>query len=365
MKLKGNQYLNHVNCRALYRALQILNKLAATKTALPVRGSVCLHTRDGVLNITATNSIQTLTAELFCEGDISACVPCNTLAKLIRPLSKKTNETVDFELIDDNAIALRADGIAERLDAIDPDGFPVFTNPKWEPVAIWDAGQLCESLHYVLPAMDNDKSRPQLCGIYFDKIGKLVASNGHRVQIATLPSHPGDSMLVPAAATLLLPRLLKGHNQVIVARADDRLKFRVGHWTLETKLIDANFPPYRQAIPNPERLATRVAVKTREMISALNRIRAVSKDCGIRMTINSVIEMTLNDPNVGDITVIVEPVANDHTGDNLEVVFNSVYLLDALGKSSDQAKLNLSGPLDPLRVDLDDGRIAVVMPMRV
>jgi DNA polymerase III sliding clamp (beta) subunit (PCNA family) len=61
----------------------------------------------------------------------------------------------------------------------------------------------------------------------------------------------------------------------------------------------------------------------------------------------------------------VVPLENDHVGEDLVLGVAPAYLIDALGKDVRPVRLNLGGALDPLVVRHDDGRLAVVMPMRV
>jgi DNA polymerase-3 subunit beta len=347
----------------LYQALSVLSRVANRKSSIPAVRCVRLDAQNGALIMTATDVVQTLTAQIPCEGEITTCLPSKPLANLVRPSSKKDRGTVRLETIDNNRISIETNELTTKLFATDPTNFPQRTEQDWILVATWDAKSLAQSLGYVLPAMCTDDTRPHLYGVYFDAAGKLVATDGHRAQIAPLQTGFEKSMLLPAASALLLYRILSAGDQVTIDKAEDRIKIRVGQWILETTLVNAVFPPYEQAIPNADQ-PIQLTVKTRSLAKALKRIDSLSETHGVKIVVNDVINISSSDPDVGETTVVVEPVENIPNGPDLEIGFNIVYLIDAI-KGTDKARLCLSDSLSPLRVDLDDGRLSVVMPMRL
>jgi DNA polymerase III sliding clamp (beta) subunit (PCNA family) len=84
----------------------------------------------------------------------------------------------------------------------------------------------------------------------------------------------------------------------------------------------------------------------------------------VRMTVNGAIQLTAEDPDLGEAQVIVPVVENNHEGDDLVTGFNLAYLRDAIPAKEETVELGLSAPGDALRVD-SDGKVGVVMPMRL
>lgn len=349
---------------ALYQALSVLSKVADYKSSLPAIRCVRLDAQNGMLIIAATDLAQTLTARIPCEGEITTCLPCSKLlVNLVKPASKRDKGGVSFEVIDNNTVVVEVDGLTTKLFAANPTDFPQRKERDWSPVAKWDAKSLAHSLGYVLPAMSIDETRPQLCGAYFDAAGKVVATDGHRAQIASLQTEFEKSMLLPAASALRLHQILGAGDQVIVAKAEDRIKIRAGQWTLETKLVDAEFPSYEQIIPDVDQ-PIQLTVETKPLAKAIKRIGSLSKALSVKIVVNDMINISSSDPDVGEISVVIEPIENIHEGPDLEIGFNMAYLIDAI-KGTDKVRLCLSNSLNPLRIDSDDGRLSVVVPIRL
>jgi len=173
-----------------------------------------------------------------------------------------------------------------------------------------------------------------------------------------------EKLLLPIPAVTAMTRILTGDDQVVVvARSDKRLVLRVRGWTLETRLVEAEFPPFEQVIPRSS--TNHLSVDAAQFTRALKRLAAMSPGHGVRVVVNGIIELGLDDPEKGETKVTVMPLENDHVGDDLVLGVAPAYLIDALGKDARPVSIGLGGCLDPLVVRHEDGRTAIVMPLRV
>jgi DNA polymerase III sliding clamp (beta) subunit (PCNA family) len=142
------------------------------------------------------------------------------------------------------------------------------------------------------------------------------------------------------------------------------LSVRCGNWTLTTHLKQEEFPPVDQVIPALISMPTHIGVDPKVLSRALGRVARVSSSRLVKMTVNGVVTLSTSDVDLGDAETVVPVISNSHTGEDLVTGYNAAYLTDAIADSK-AATLSMCRPLDPLRVDGDGGRIAVVMPVRV
>ncbi len=349
---------------ALYKALSILNKVINKPTStVQALQHFKLEATSGVIKMTGTNLEQTLAIEMKGEGELTVCLPAQTLTKLVKPESKKDDGIVSIEVLDENTVIVKVDGLTTRLATLPVEEFPQIEEPEWNLTALWPSKPLIESLAFVVSVASNDETRPFLCGVSFEK-DCLAATDGHRLHCCPAPGPVAEPLLLPVSSAKILQRILKTGEHIVIAKHENRLKMKVGNWTLETKLIDAEFPPVDQVIP--ARHPTRLSVDNKTFAKALKRIGAFSRSRtqGVKMTINGVITLESSSPEMGDASIEVQPIENNHEGEDFIAGYNLSYLLDAIGKGKETATISIDGPLDPLRVDHGDERVAVVMPMR-
>jgi DNA polymerase-3 subunit beta len=353
-----------MNKRALHGALKTLNKVVDNKSAITALHNVKLAATHGTVTITATDLDQTLEFELPGEGELTICVPAKVLAELVKPENRKDDGDVTIEVLDENEIIVRMDGLRTHLTTFPVDDFPAVNDDEFKLVALWPTKPLAESLAFVLPAVSTDETRLHLCCLALTD-DRVVATDGHRLQLSPAPTELPEPLLLPAPAAKVLQQIVKKADQVVIARTEDSVKMRVGTWTLTSKLVLAEFPPVDQVIP--KFFDHEVTVDAQVFAKALKRLGALTSGplAGVKMVVNGVIELSSSDPNVGEANVTVEPIENTHQGEDFVAGFASGYLIDALGKKKGEVTFKLGKTLDPLRVDHEGGRVAVVMPMRL
>ena len=359
----------HIDRLSLSAALCTLTKVAPPNVALPILRCVRLDAADGTLTLTATDLEQRLTAELPAETPqpLSACLPAKMLATVVKPERKTDGGTVQIESLGDNAFAVTVDDVSTRLFGLPHDDFPAVMAPAnldWNMAAIWPAEPLRESLGFILPAISKDETRFSLCGAYLAG-NTIVSTDGHRLHMAPLPGKLPKPLLVPRSACETLHRLLPDADQVVVARAEEHLRIKIGHWTLETKLVDGQFPDVNCVIPARRGLPLKLTLDTKTFDKALARISKLSGDGRLKMTVNGSVTLATWDAELGEAEIEVPVVASNHNGDDFVTGFDGGYLRDALKAGNGTVDVGLGEALMPMRMDGDEGRVAVVMPMRV
>jgi DNA polymerase-3 subunit beta len=135
------------------------------------------------------------------------------------------------------------------------------------------------------------------------------------------------------------------------------------------KLVDAQFPPYAQVIPEATERAVRVP-----RLPFSDALRAVSlaasdRTGGVKLTIESgKLRFESESPESGE---GFDEVPIEYDGPTLTVGFNARYFLDVLGAmTEDEVIIGISGELDPAVIkpateSTKQSYLAVVMPMRI
>jgi DNA polymerase-3 subunit beta len=201
----------------------------------------------------------------------------------------------------------------------------------------------------------------------------MVATDGRRLALVDgevdIAEKSGGEFIVPAKAVYELNRLLQdkgdleikfGENQASFTMKDDK-GFSV---LVITKLIEGNYPNYRQVIPAETK--ERVPLNREEFLQALRRaeIMTSEKANSVKLTFGkNNLAITANSPEVGEAR---ETLAVNYKGKEIAIAFNPRYLIDALNAlSEDEVFFELIDELSPGVLKINGPFLYVVMPMRL
>lgn len=358
-----------VNHKELYDAMQILTKVVDHKSSIAALQCIYIKAENGKATLSATDIDQWLQVELPAEGDMVACIPCRQFIKLVRAGKKKTKKYIDLDVVDTGTVDVTCQGVTTRLVVFDHEDYPLPSTDTWKAIGTADASQLAAALQYTLPAASRDTTRLHLNSIYLESNGAVVSTDGHRAHLASNAHELTESILMSRDAAIVIEKILKGSDSVeFFVDSDEKLRVTAGHWTLQTKILEETFPPYRSVFPKLSAAEMILDVETKVFRDAIKHVATVTtKDKpGVTMTINGVVSLEAEQPDVGKAQINVDTIENTHNPEEKDYVigYNPKYMLDALGKSN-TAMLHFDADhLSPIRVDLD-GRMAVVMPTRL
>ena len=356
-----------VDRRLLHTALKKLTRVTPTRATSPVLEQVYLSANNGTLTLTTTDLDQRLSCQLPAEGDIEICVPCSLLARAIKPEGRGPAGKVEINQ-EGEQVTVVVDGLTSHLPGTSSTDFPAGPSPKqdepWNLLVLCPSKPLKDALAFVLPAASNDESRPHLCTVLLQD-QDAVATDGHRLHLVPLPVPVPKPLLLPAPAAATLSRILSQGDQAILALAGDVLRIKVGSWQLDMRLSDKTFPPHTHVIPTMDSQPIHIRLQAELLYRAIARVSRLTRDKRLKLRVNGAITMTTWDAEQGAAEMEVPVTSSTHEGEDLLTGFDAPFLLQALPMNTEEVHLGFGGSLDPLRIDLDDGRLAVIMPLRL
>jgi DNA polymerase-3 subunit beta len=257
--------------------------------------------------------------------------------------------------------------------------FPRLPVPAEEAVTLPVAG-LAEALRQVVRAASSEDTRPILTGVLMaaEASGlRLVATDSYRLAVRDLPGagilKEGQKVLVPSRALAELQRLLgaaapSGEQPagVTLRLGDHDATFEVGDVRLTTRLIEGEFPNYRQLIP--ANYPNVLVVGREAVLDAIRRVKLLVRDptTPVRMALRpDGIELTVITQDWGQAS---EEVDAKYDGSEMVVAFNPNYLIDGIEAiTSDEVQLETLDALKPatIKPTEDSDYLYLLMPVRV
>jgi len=360
----------------LGQGLQVVSRAVSSRTTLPILNNVLLQTAETGLQLTATNLEigirQVIPAEVQEEGGIT--VPARLLTDFVtshpdEPLSMSLDKKTQ-------SLAVKSNRFDANIRGIDPADFPpVPSGVDGRKVKV-DPAELKDAIEQTVIAASSDEGRPVLTGVYVHLNGgkaTFAATDGHRLAVKTLAvqAEPGDgeTIVIPARALSELSRILKTGDdgvEVTVGAQKNQVFFKTRDVELMSRLIEGTYPNYQQVIPGQS--TTTITSKTQDLLFTTKMVSLFSKDAANVVKFKAEggkLTLTANTSEVGQNVAGVEAKIE---GQDLQVAFNSKYLLDVLAIiGSEEVQLGFTGPLNPgiIRPVGNDNYLYIIMPVRV
>jgi DNA polymerase-3 subunit beta len=342
----------------LSHGLRVAGRAVATRSPLPITTNVLLATDEGRLKISATNldiAISTwIDATVEEEGAIT--LPAKLLGEFVDTLS---GGPVEVAVKQGSQSAHIASGRFEaNIRGMSADDFPAIPMAADETAAAAEPDLFKEMIEQVVFATAMDDTRPMLTGVLATFSGDkltLAATDGFRlavrVGVLAQPASGDFSVIIPARTLAELAKILPGGDAVDISVTPNRnqVVFRAKDLHVVSRLIEGNFPNYRQIIPS--KFATKVVVSTGDLLKATKIASFFSRDNSNAITIEvqpgegagiGNLVVTGAAAELGDDRGEIDAVVN---GGGARVQFNSRYVSDVLGVlQAQQVGLEITGP---------------------
>jgi DNA polymerase-3 subunit beta len=233
---------------------------------------------------------------------------------------------------------------------------------------------LTATIDVVARAASRDDMRPVLTGVLVSATGSemtMVATDSYRLSVkrTELEAEVGGELEanVPARALRELARIgdQEEAEAVEIHLLANQAVFRLGAVTLNTRLIEGQFPNYRQLLP--ESYDHDVRLPRDELLEVTRRVSQLAqRNAPLRLSFASgELTVAAETPDVGDAR---ESMPAAFEGDALEIGFNPEFLKDGIDSmTGEEILLRLISPLRPgllQPVDDEDFRY-LVMPIRL
>ncbi|MBI3647162.1 MAG: DNA polymerase III subunit beta [Actinobacteria bacterium] len=354
---------------ALSEALQTVQRGVSSRPGIPALTGVLMEASDGG-RLTLTTTDLEVSARLVIEVQVQeagiALVPARLLGDTIKSLS---DAPVEFEA-DRSQARIRCAAYEGSLRLLPAEDFPGLQDPSGTRVSV-EAGSFSEAVSQVGRAASRDEARPVLTGVLLEVSREgvvLVATDSYRLSIRDLvaSSDAEAKAIVPERALGEAGRAAganeKGTVELLVD--ESRVSFRIGDLTLTSRLIEGEFPNYRQLLP--EGHESRLTVSRQQLLDAVRRVGLLARDTTpVRVEFNALgARLSSSSPDLGQ---AVETVEARYEGEDLTVAFNPQYLADGLtAATGESVRLDVRDGLKPgvVRGDGDEFTY-LVMPVRL
>jgi DNA polymerase-3 subunit beta len=344
----------------LAKALNNVARVSTSRAGLPILNNVLLRTESNRLIIATTNleiaSVQRVNAKVTAQGSVT--VPAKIISEFVSNLPKE-NITIEVK---GRIVHISSGKHKSTINGMGDEEFP-------ELPAIDEQQQLLYELrvddfkiaaNQTVITASNDSTRPVLTGVYwhtFDGNLYFAATDGYRLAEKRIVQVKTEiAAIIPTATIQEVVRILDETEDVMRVSFDEtQVKFQVGDNEIISRLIDGNFPDYRQLIP--EETVTSCILKVDELKRIVKLSGLFARESGGSVQLEA-------DPDTDILTIHsiaselgqnTSEVITSINGERNVITLNSRYLNDALNVlASNNISIGFSGSLSPCLIQPDE-----------
>lgn len=359
-----------IEADVLAKAMKKAASILSNATIFPICANVRLVAKGKELEVTTCDleAEYRQTVPLAAKGEMATTVDAK---KLLALASAAPDGSVLNLSLGDNRLTVTAGRGRWTMPVLPVTDFPTLPIETIGPELVIDGEVLGTALHRVEWAIYNGKAQMHLMGIFLHSEGgkvRFASANGSGLAVVTIDDEfPADAVdaMIAAKFASTLASLAEGC-EVPVSLAWDRSKIRasMGDMVLTGKLMEASFPDYRRIIPAD---SDAVVIDPETVTDALRRVMVISDEksrCVKLARGTDALTISAIDGIAGSSSEEIPAQCAEAFESGINGQFFASILSSIGGDSIEIHQADAKAPFLIRRV-VDDGAMAIVMPMKI
>lgn len=366
----------------LNKGLFVVGHLANKNVNLPILNNVLLKAEQGILKLSTTNleiGINCIVrGKIEKEGEFT--IDSKLFSDYVNLLPKGN---VEIDLADNEMLKVDCENYNTKIKGLAAADFPVIPQVEKKDPIVCNVNDFRTAIAQVIFAVSTNESRNELTGVLIDfntfEPGKitLTATDSYRLAEKRIKHSVGQeeqtTVIVPAKTLSEVNRILSVYKDAIeapenieISLADNQIVFSYDNVELISRLIEGQYPDYKQIIPKDTKSKALVhnaaltkAVKTNSLFSQSGIF-----DINMSLSKQDGLKVSSTNAQVGENESKIDV---EFEGDDNSIVVNYRYLLDGLQNiNSDELSVELIDSNTPciLKSKEDEGYLYIIMPIK-
>lgn len=359
--------------------LYLTSTIVEKRNTMPILANVKITAENDTLKIAATDLEVSLVgeAEAKVKTPGAITVDAKVLHEIIRELP---SQEILLTVSKKQRLEIECGQSRFRINATAAEEFPSVAGVELaNPVSV-EARKFYEMFDKTAFAVSTDETRYNINGVYVETVDgafgpgkaglRFVATDGHRLamidRMADGVSLP-QAVIIPRKGIQEIKKVLEGNEGAAkVGISEGFFTVESGKVRLGVRLVDGQFPDYKQVIPQEQ--TTKVEVPRTELLAAVKRVSLVTTDktkaIKCKLT-NGTMVISSSSQEYGEASETLDVVQD---GEDLTIGFSSRYVIDLLNamSQSETIEIRFKGELGPglFSGSSQEHYTCIVMPMR-
>lgn len=331
------------NQQTLARALNTVSKAVSTRTTLPILRGILIEAKaDGTLYLTASDLEISIQKKV--DANVQEPGSAVVLSKLFGDIIRKLpNEDISVEETADHNILIKTHSSEFTVINMPVDEFPKFGEKEQNATEIVIHKDIFRNMvRKTSFAASIDESKGSLVGILTEINSEsinMVALDGFRLALAKeqMMSAEESSFVISAKIMNEISKIVSdedAEDDIHISLGEKKTAFQIGETEVILRLMEGDFIKYRDIIPSDGTI--QVTVGKAILLESIERASLLAKEGKnnlIKITIKNNLLTVTSRSEEGNVK---EQIVMEKTGEDLEIGFNSKFVIDVLKVIDDE-----------------------------
>ncbi len=359
--------------QTLMKALNTVSKAVSAKTTIPTLKGILIETAGDSLVLTASDldlSIRTR-IEASVEEEGSAVVTAKLLSDIVRKLPNE-----ELTLFDEGVnINIKTLSSEFKVICMPVEEFPeVYKKEDVNDTLVFNRELFMDMVRKTAFAASMDESKGVLTGILTevspDSIS-MVAIDGFRLAYVREEARGERDKKFIVSARIMndIRKIISDEDEecdVIVSFGAKKTTFSIGNTIVIIRLMEGEFLDYNNIIPKDS--FTRAVIGREVLLESIERASLLAREGKNNLIRMSIVNNLLTITSRSDEGNVKEEIVIEKDGNDIEIGFNSKYVLDVLKAIDDEeVQFNFKSGVDPAIVTSVNGDEYkyLILPVRI
>lgn len=355
----------------ILEGISIVQKAITGKSTMSILEGIYINTNESTLTLIGSDmdvSIQTsVDATVIEQGSI--VIDAKIFGEIIRKLP---NSTIKIETMENQLIKITCEKSVFDVVYMNTNEFPELPEINENLKISVNQNILKNMIKGTSFAIAQDETRPILQGILFEVKNKnlnLVALDGYRLAIRSefLDTEIDIEVVIPGKTLNEVSKILEDVDDIVdITFTNNHILFNLEKTKIISRLLEGKFINYNSLLPQEHKLF--VNVNRQELQNAIERASLMAKDGNTNL-----IKLDLQQENLiitsnSQLGKVREEISIKLQGDEIQIAFNSRYLLDVLKNMEDnEVVMKMTSGISPCVIEEKNNEDAkyLVLPVRL
>jgi len=329
--------------QALSKALLTVSKAVTSKTTIPIlKGILLKATANGELVLSASDfdiSVEKKITDVNVTTEGSVVVLSKLFTDIIRKLP---NEDIFIEQIEDNSLIIKTSKSEFTILGLSPEEFPQIGEVEEEDKLVFEKDFFREMIRKSSFSASIDESKGVIVGVLIEieeNNTNMIALDGFRMAVVReeIKSEKQNKIIIPAKILNEINKILsetEETNDITLILSAKKAMLLFENVKIVIRLLEGEFIKYKDILPSENKCKVKVSkVLLHEAMDRASLLSREGKNNLIRFTINDELLTITSRSEEGNVK---EEIPISKEGNDIEIGFNSKYILDVLKVLDDE-----------------------------
>ncbi|MDD4564443.1 MAG: DNA polymerase III subunit beta [Eubacteriales bacterium] len=362
------------NQQTLSKALNTVSKAVTSRTTIPILKGIRLEVDDkNTLKLSASDLDLSIERkmEIAAEETGSVVVSAKLFSDIIRKLP---NEEIQIEEMEDNNIVIKCLASEFTVVGQPADEFPDIGEIKEEKQILIDKDILKDMIKKTSFAASIDESKGIIVGVLIEMEEdslNMAALDGFRMAITreAMINEEKKKIIISARILNEINKIMienEENKDIFIILEDKKALFLIGETKIALRLLEGEFIKYKEILPKEKQC--KVIINRVDLLNSIERASLLAKEGKNNLIKMSIFRDKMIIRSRSEEGNVKEEIFVDKDGTDLDIGFNSKYILDVLKVVNDEEiVMEFNTSVSPCMIKPMEGNAYeyLVLPVRI